>query len=472
MTIKFDFIDREKELNHLEDEYRNNDFRFISIIGRRRVGKTRLIGEFLRSKEHCIYFIVPELNDRDVRLGFAKKLHDDIGASFIGEPSWDDIFSQVFEQSMKKRIVLVLDEFQRFSQINTMVPSLLQKYIDLSAKNSKLFFIVSGSSIGMMHRLFDHASPLFGRRTSQINLQPFTFGDMRKWFPDLDIEHIIELYAVYGGTPKYLEDIEYPGLFKNIEKIVEKTSILYTEPEILIKTEFRQSNTYFNILKHIAQGRTRSSEIADCSNIKTTSIDYFLNALMKDVDIVKKEVPITVQHPERSKKAVYSIKDNFFLFWFRFIYPHMSDIEIGHTEHVLDKMKENLNTYIGMAFEEIIKDRMVHWDQLESVPFPFPFEKIGRWWGPYREDGVKKVAEIDLVALNEQTKQVLFIECKWKHVTQKNAEKILVKLKEKSKFVQWNDNKRREYFGIAAKKVEGKAELRKQGFVVLDLDDL
>ena len=445
MAIKSEFINRKKELNYLQEEYNKNDFRFTSIIGRRRLGKTRFIEEFLKTKQDYCYFLVPELNDKDVRLEISAKIHGIYGLNFFGIPSWNDIFQELFMASIDRRMIVVFDEFQRFSAINKNVFSLLQKFIDEISKKSKMFLLVSGSSIGMMHEIFNYASSLYGRRTGQLDFQPFDFISLKEWFPSYSIDNLVRIYAIYGGTPKYLEDVEHKDIITNIGRLLSRTSILYNEPEILIKTEISDSHTYFNILKYISQGVSRSSEIANCVGVKTTSIDYFLNVLINDLDIIKKEVPITSQ--KRSKKSVYSIKDDFFRFWFKYIYPNLSEIEIGNTAYVQEKINTELDAFIGLSFEEISKQFLIKLNRSGSLPFIFG--KIGRQWGRYKAEKGKNTYEIDITALNESTKQILFCECKWQK--RKTDISVLNELIKKSKFVDWNNNSRKEYFMVISK---------------------
>ncbi|MCD4845489.1 MAG: ATP-binding protein [Methanosarcinales archaeon] len=208
MTIKSEFINRKDELKYLEEEYNKQDFRFISVVGRRRLGKTRLIQEFITNRSNYNYFLVPELNDMDTRLELSGKFHESFGLSFIGTPSWNEIFEKLFVHSLNRQMIVIFDEFQGFLNINKGIFSLLQEFIDRYAKDSGMFLIVSGSSIGMMHKIFDHASPLYGRRTGQLYFQPFNFFALKEWFPSFPTNRLVEIYAIYGGTPKYLEDVE------------------------------------------------------------------------------------------------------------------------------------------------------------------------------------------------------------------------------------------------------------------------
>ena len=468
MTIKSEFINRKDELKYLEEEYNKQDFRFISVVGRRRLGKTRLIQEFITNRSNYNYFLVPELNDMDTRLELSGKFHESFGLSFIGTPSWNEIFEKLFVHSQNRQMIVIFDEFQRFFNINKGIFSLLQEFIDRYAKDSGMFLIVSGSSIGMMHKIFDHASPLYGRRTGQLYFQPFNFFALKEWFPSFPTNRLVEIYAIYGGTPKYLEDVESRDVMVNIQRMLSGTGILYNEPEILIKTEISDSYSYFNILKYISKGVSRSSEIAASSGLKTTSIDYYLNVLIKDMDILKKEIPVTEQ--EKSKKSIYLIKDNFFRFWFRYIYPNYSELEIGNTSRVMEKITAELNTFTGRSFEDIAQQFLIELNR--SNKLPFVFGKIGRQWGRFRGEKGKNTYEIDIVALNENTKDILFCECKWEN--KKTDAGVLEDLQKKSGFVNWYPGERKEYFAVISKagftrRAEKFAE--QEGFLLFDLGD-
>ncbi len=466
MTIKERFIDRRDELSYLEEEYKGDGFRFISVIGRRRVGKTRLIEEFLRGKKDAAYLLVQELDDKETRLAFAERLHRGLKMSFLGTPSWEEIFEQIFRTSENRRVVLVFDEFQRFLGINKSVPSILQGFVDRYARKSRLFLIVMGSSIGMMHRLFDHASPLYGRRTGQLNIQPLQPFFLREWFPGISLERIIEIYSVFGGTPKYLESVDpRQPIVDNIKSgILSKRSILYSEPELLIKTELSDSATYFNMLKLISEGKTKPGEIAGFLTVKQTSLSYFLNVLEKDMELIRREVPVT-EKKERSKKAIYKTNDSFFRFWFRYVYPYKSDIELDNTGPVIEKIKNELNSFIGRSFEDVCKTALLMLNKAQMLPFRF--SKIGTWWGFYRQDGIRKEVEMDIVALNERA-EILFAECKWQEKV--DAQKILEELKAKAGHVQWNNDKRKEYYAVFAKSF--RERVKEPDLLLFDLKDL
>ncbi|MCL7410699.1 MAG: ATP-binding protein [Methanosarcinaceae archaeon] len=422
----------------------------------------------MKDKSNYNYFLVPELNDMDVRLELSRKFHENFGLSFIGTPSWNEIFENLFLHSQDNRIVVVFDEFQRFFDINKGVFSILQEFIDKYGKDSKMFLVVSGSSIGIMHKIFDHASPLYGRRSGQLLFQPFNFFALKDWFPDYSIDKLVEIYAIYGGTPKYLEDVENEDIMANIQRMLSKTSVLYSEPEILIKTEMSDSHSYFNILKHISQGVSRSSEIASCSDLKTTSIDYYLNVLINDMDILKKETPVTQN--KKGKKSIYLMRDPFFRFWFKYIYPNYSELEIGNIARIIEKIDAELNTFVSQPFEDISQQFLIELNR--SNKLPFVFEKIGRQWGKFKGEKGKNVYEIDIVALNEKTKDILFCECKWKN--KKIDVSVLEDLHKKSVFVDWYNRERKEHFAVISKfgfTHAAEKFANQNGFLLFELDD-
>lgn len=469
MAIKYEFVNRKDELKYIEDEFSKGDFRFISVIGRRRLGKTRFLGRFLKRKKGCCYILVPELNDQDARTEIARSFHENFGISFLGLPSWDEMFEKLFLHSLKERVIVVFDEFQRFSRIDNSVFSYLQKHIDKSASSSKLFLVVSGSSIGMMHQIFEYASPLYGRRTGQMPFEPFGFAALADWFPEMPADMRVYIYAIYGGTPKYLEELESVTLQDNIRKLLSRTSVLYSEPEVLLKTELRESNTYFNMLKNIASGMSRSSEIAESSGIKNTSIDYYLSILINDLDLVRKEVPVC--DAESSRKASYRMNDNYFRFWFRFVYSHLSELEMGNYERVLQRIESELDTFTGPVFEDISKQFLLEMNKHGSLPFTF--EKIGNQWGKFKGEPGKNTYEIDLVAINTGTKQILFCECKWQK--QKVGAEVIAELMDKARHVKWYNGERKEHFAVVSRSgftPKAKSLAKDNGVLLFDLGDI
>ncbi|MBS3817141.1 MAG: ATP-binding protein [Candidatus Thermoplasmatota archaeon] len=376
------FVDRDEELETLRKLYRSDKFEFTSIIGRRRVGKTELIKKFLEDK-NGIYLYVSLSDDKQLRLHTAKRLNEVLGVSLVGEPTWRDIIDALFDKSEDERLVVVFDEFQRMLKINESVPSLLQEAIDNRKSTSKMLLCVAGSSIGMIERLFQSDASLYGRRTRNIRLNPFDYEGVRKWFDceEIDERSILKRYAVFGGTPKYLEFVTGASFIENIdEQILSPNSLLYDEPWVLLSTELKSPDKYFDILKLISLGKETPKEISDQLDLERTSLGYYLKKLRKDLDMIKRLAPAT-EKVTKSKKKRYRIKDNFFKFWFHYVYPHKDQLEIGDREGVKGKIEHEFGGYMGKIFEDVAREiikkrngkRLLDW-KLER------YEKIGSWW--------------------------------------------------------------------------------------------
>ena len=234
-----------------------------------------------------------------------------------------------------------------------------------------------------------------------------------------------------------------------------------------MKEELREYYLYISIFEAIAKGRNRLVEISDYSKIPQKDLPKYVTTLMK-LELIDKEYPVTEKIP--SKKTRYYIKDNFFRFYFRYVHPNRTEIESGNVNKVLKLIYKDFDTFVGAEFENIVKDQLKSQDV--NVILPFSFNRIGRQWGKIK--GAPKgqnTYEIDVVAINDDNGDIAFIECKWKNLSEKNARKILNDLVAKSVFVMWNNEVRKEYFCLVAKRIEGKDILRDKGFIVFDLDD-
>jgi len=474
------FYNRENELVVLQDLSGIPDKSVMGvIIGRRRVGKTELIKQFFKHNKGIYLYVDNEKTPKDLIEEFSKTLSLELSLpSYVQADSFEDILKIMFDESGNKKIIIAIDEFQRFLNVYPSFITQLQKYFDLNAGKSNLFIVISGSAIGMMKKIFeDKKAPLLSRAHNTIYLKPFSFKTISKILNDydvVDLEHKVEFYSIYGGMPRYyvlITDFKIKEPFESINKLIlNDLAPLQKEIRTVITEEFgKEVQTYYSILTAIAIGKTKLNEIANYVGMKETSLSAYLNDLIEILEVVKREIPITEN--SKSKKGRYYLRDNFFRFWFRFIYKHRSYYEVGNYGLILKDIQENFNSYVGLAFEEICKEFIT--DLNEKKKLPFYFSKIGKWWGSYDDRNTKerKAAEIDIVAINEETKEILFIEVKWKNINTNDAEKILNELKEKSKFVNWHNEERKEYFGILAKIIDEKENLRKNGIIAYDLHD-
>ncbi len=451
-----EFINRKEELAFLDSIYDRNGFEFLVVSGRRRTGKSRLLKEFVNRKNREYLFLLCE--DRKWQVNLAK--FNSMISEYFNIPNADfktfaDCFKYILTQK-KERIIIVIDEFSYLIKKTDIVAE-FQTIVDEILVDSNIMLVLSGSAVSMMNKkVLGYKSPLYGRTTGNIFLQPMKFRNLSEWFNFASTEELIKIYSVCDGIPKYLEFFYGQNIEKEIlENVFNPNSFLFREPKLLLEEELREPETYLQILEAISLGHTKVVEIANYSYMEAKDISAYLLILM-DIGFIEKEYSVL---DKKRARGIYKMKDNFFSFWFRFISRHYGKIEVNEPEEGIHNFKKNFNQHLGFTFEKVSGEFLVE----NTGKLPFRFTKTGRWW--------HKDKEIDIVAVNDETKQILFMECKWKNLMGKQAIKILGDLKEKSKYVDWNTNKEKEYFGLIAKKIENKAELRKEGFIIFDLDD-
>lgn len=427
------FIGREYELQTLNKLYSEDRFHFVIIYGRRRVGKTTLLAEFCKDKP-SIFFVAEEYNDKMALESFSNKILSYFGLEGLlnGFESWEKAFLFLAQKAKDERLVVVIDEFPYMVNSNKSIPSILQRLIDHNLKNTKLFLIVCGSSVSFMEKeVLTYKSPLYGRRTAQIVVEPFNFFDSRKFFENFSFEEQVIAYGILGGIPQYLRIFnDRMDIYENIKtKILDKSSYLYEEPKLLIKQELREPALYNSIIEAIALGSSKLSEIATKVGVDTDKCAKYLSILI-DLKIIEKLSPVAEK--EKSKKSIYRIKDNFFRFWYRFVFSNKELIEQGLADEVIEKkIKPFMSHFIGPVYEQVCIDYMKMLNKEKKLPFTF--EKIGKWWGT---NPIKKCEEeIDIVAIGEN--KAIFGECKWKNKKMGISE--LHSLIEKSSIFNYED---------------------------------
>lgn len=433
------FIDREKELNSLNDCWASKEPQLIVIYGRRRIGKTELIKQFIKDKPH-IYFLSQQISEQE-NLKMLGKLvgehFDDLILMDKGFDSWA-MFFEYLRKHAWERLILAIDEFPYLAESNKGISSIFQAGWDEYLKKLPVFLILCGSSIAMMEReVLISKAPLYGRRTAQIMLKPFGFYEASEFFPELIFEEKLKYYSVMGGNPSYLNRIDPKISFeKNIaSSILSPASPLYSEVEFLLREELREPRKYLAILKAIALNKTRISEIVNETGFEKTILHKYLFVL-EDLHLIHKEYPVTEKNPLKSKKGLYRLEDQFFKFWFRYVLPNRSKIEEGKPELVLESINLDINTLVAENYEVVARQiiRKVE-DKI------FSFDKVGRWWD--------RNEEIDLIAMNEKENKILFSEVKWSN--KPVGVNILEDLKRKAKLVDWGRGKRKEYYCLFSK---------------------
>ncbi len=433
------FIDRISEIETLESEYNRKGSSLVIMYGRRRVGKTTLISEFIKDKP-ALFFLASEESEAQNRNAFKDKAADFLESELLKNAdikNWEVIFKTIADTSFDSKPVIVIDEFQYIGKSNPAFPSIFQRIWEETLKNKPVMVILCGSLISMMEsQTLSYNSPLYGRRTAQIRLKQIPFRYYQEFFPGKNRRELIEMYSVTGGVPKYIELFsETDDIYKSIQRcVLNRSGYLYDEPHFLLQQEVTEIGSYFSIIKAIAAGNSKLSAISTVLEIKSTGLTKYLKTLI-DLDILEREVPVTEENPEKSKKGLYRIKDNYIRFWFAFVYPNMSFIESGNSSIVMNKIRKGLiSGHTAFVYEDVCRERM--WDLNAEDCWPFHFSKIGRWW-----DGKN---EIDIAAIDPEEKNLILGECKfWQEPVGIN---IFRELEQKSGSVDWQKQNRHVWF--------------------------
>ncbi|MEA3559375.1 MAG: ATP-binding protein, partial [Candidatus Thermoplasmatota archaeon] len=403
------FIGRRKELLWFNDIDQRKGFRFVVVTGRRRIGKTRLINEFLKDRDH--FRVQFEKRKADSNLD---KMNSEIGDQLkIPKPDFSS-FTEAFEYLRDRKIkIVVLDEFSYIIRYSDVVGE-FQTIIDEVLKDSDMMLIVMGSSFSIMKMgIFEYSAPLYGRSEGMLNLQPLDIIDVMEWFPNMKFKDLFLLYSILGGVPRYLEFVKDDmDLEKQLEELfLDPNTFLFREAKQLMEEEFDDPSTYYSILESISRGSSKVTRIGKGSFLDPSKVSKYLSVLV-DIGIVKKELPFG----HRRKQGIYYFRDPYFRFWFRFVSDLFEEIESDDTEGAVLRYRKDLDTFMGRAFEDSIR-------KVISRMLPFVPLKIGKWW--------KGGVEIDWIA--EGMDDIAFVEVKWKKMKKRDVERTLWDLRSRSK---------------------------------------
>lgn len=432
------FVDRKEELAKLEESYEKGDSALFVLYGRRRVGKTSLLKELVERYDG-LYLLGRQEAEKEQLERFSREL-----SRFFNDPvpekdpftNWDSFFTYLAEKMEKERFPLVFDEFPYIVQANESLPSILQDYWDNSFSKIDAYIAICGSSISMMEELLGYKSPIYGRRTEQMLLKPLNFFQTREFFPSRETEDIVEIYSILGGTPGYLLEFDREkSLEENIkEKMLRKQSFLHQDVPFVLREELREPRNYFSILHSISKGNTRIGGIINDTGLSKGTVSKYLSVL-SDLHLVERNVPITEKNPEKSRNGLYSVQDNYFNFWFRFVFGNQNYIEQDRIDKLMEeRIEPELNTYIGHKFEGIA---------LQWLKKRYQDHLWGRWW--HNEH------EIDCVGVDESENSIIFGEVKWSELSKKDLKREAEKLREKAEKVKWGQEPRNERFIIIAR---------------------
>ena len=469
------FIDRHQELAALERMFHSEVAEFFVLYGRRRVGKTELLTQFCKGKR-SIYFLASQLKERDHLRHLTETARHVISDPLLQSLVFDDWESALIyfaQQAQEERLVLVLDEFQYLCEDNTALPSLIQRFWDLHGKNSKLFLILCGSQVSFMEgEVLAERSPLYGRRTGQLRLMPLSYRDSGRFFAEYPAKEKLIAYGILGGIPAYLnrfalhlphhlQEIPQRTLEQHIkDEMLTAQGYLFDEVNFLLRTELREPRTYASLLHAIAGGATRLNENSQRVGLDPTNANKYLSVL-RELGLIKREISVTERAPQKSKKGLYKIEDNYVKFWFRFVLPNRSLIESGNADLVYQQMiAPNLSQYMAEIFEDVCRQYVGrYWEEkLKIAPI-----RVGAHW--------ESNLEIDVLTENVDGSR-WFGECKWWNAPV--GENVLNHLVENTTKApdRWNRDPRYLLFSANGFTDALKQRAEKEGVFLIEADDL
>ena len=445
------FYNRKKELKVLENVYKSAKVKMQTVVihGRRRIGKTELVKQFATKHSKNSFYLFVEIKDEQITLNDMEEVFSDKLDFTPRFNNWEDFFAFLGKYKKEDPMVIIFDEFQNFSRINKGLFTKFQKYID-ELQDEKIMLILIGSYVGLMKKIFmDRKEPLFGRADRIIKLKPFNFFEASKMMKDAGINSLrdrISIYGILDGIPKYLRylfELDTNDTGKIIKKLfLDPTAPLFEEGKNILVQEFGSEHKgYFSILEAIAAGNTKPGEIANF--VSQNGFRKYINELKEKYEVIKRIIPVT--RSKNTTKSRYELSDNFYKFWFRYVYKNHTGIEFM-PDKVFDRIKKDLPVYEGKIYENICTQYL-----LENIMADdFVVSKYGRWWS--------KDDEIDIVIMDKRNKQIIFGECKYRNKkTSKSEIKTLI---DRTKKVNWYNSERKEklYFfsksGFTQKAIE------------------
>ncbi len=418
------FIGRKNELAFLESRYHSSKAELVVLYGRRRIGKTELLNEFIKKKD-AVFYTCTEVPDREQLLRFSKRMLSTgmPAARYIQNFSdWEMALRSISDVPGEGKKILVIDEFPYMCRGNAAIPSILQSLWDQELSKKNVMVILCGSAMSFMEKeVLSEKNPLYGRATGIYKLAPMPFHDAQQFFPSYSLEDKLAAYAILGGVPYYLKTFdEARSLSENIcEEILQKGSILYSEVEFLLRQELRESNVYNVIIEAVALGNNTLALIHDKTGIDKNKISVYLRNLI-ELSIIEREFSVLAGDKERtrSQKGLYRLKDSYFQFWYTFVYGNLSELENNDVEGVYRyQVAPRLHEFISHAFEAVCIEYMRDANRRDALPFHFV--RIGRWWDKvdHLVEGrkISRAEEIDMVAFDREKKNFLLGECKYRH---------------------------------------------------------
>ena len=414
------FVDREDELARLRARYGSDSAEFVIIYGRRRLGKSELVRQSIADRDDAVYYQAIESTPQNQ----LKHFTDACAVTFpdLGRLRRD--WETLLEALGERNAIVVIDEFPFLIEADRSILSRVQRVWDTELQHTEMTLILVGSAISVMEEdVLAGTSPLYGRRTATIDLEPLSPGCIEAFVPEYDSEATVMTWAIYGGTPFYLQTIDPTrSLGENVTAaILSERGLLYAEPEFLLRTELRQPNTYFSILRALAHGRRTPNEIAEMAGVEAESLSTYLGKLRR-LRLVERHIPVTAS-PTTSKRGRYRISAPLFQFWFRFVYGQQDRLRLLDTAAFDELVAPDLADYVSPLFERLCGMAL-------PALVDRQFQSVGQWW--HREH------ELDVLGLTNNG--IVAGECKF--TTSPVNAGVLRNLERTAERVEWSEGTR------------------------------
>jgi AAA+ ATPase superfamily predicted ATPase len=423
--MKFQFFGRQHELEVLDALWASGKAEFLILYGRRRVGKTALLTEWIRrTGNRALYWVASPTSATAQLRSFSHAVYNfENPGTVVPEDftysNWEQAFRQAARLAKNERMALFIDEFTYLLEINAEIAGTLQNIWDHVFKQTEIFLCLSGSHLGMMKREFlSYQAPLNGRASSQIYLRPFFFGATRSFFPKYSAIDRVALYSIFGGVPAYWERVDPArSISQNIKlHLLTTNNLLQSEPRLLLQDFISDPHNYIAILGAIANGAHATKDIARVSGLQNVHVPKYLGVLT-ETGFVERRVPVTESGPSRAGR--YHITDPYLRFYFRFLADRQDQLALGAQEIALAEINRHMIDFIGKyTWEELCREWVLRAGASNALPIMA--DEVGSAWN--------SKAQVDVVGINTMEKTLILGECKW--TLSENERKVMAELVE------------------------------------------